>query len=350
MRALRWWPWPVSFSAGVTITKLMDPAQLPRRLRSLGEGSPPTDVAARHIASIYAARPRRAAGWGTGLAAVFALLGATGGLALIARTEPASVPPRAPIPDVAPPTGQGEPPTDDPCVGPPPFAGVEPVSEEARAAEADEFSEFRETQCPDDADERGDGDDDGDGGPPLGGDPCVGPPPFAGVEPVSEEARAAEAEEFSEFRETQCPDDADGEAGAPPVGEPGCAGPPSFAGVDAGDGLARAAEAGALAAQQAACGADRSELDAAVEGPGSAGAPPPVEPPDGSPTTPPVSLPVEPPVAPPDDTPDGPSEGTPDGPSEGTPDGPPEGTPDGPPEGTPDGPPEDVPGPARGGG
>jgi len=293
MRALRWWPWPVSFSAGVTITKLMDPAQLPRRLRSLGEGSPPTDVAARHIASIYAARPRRAAGWGTGLAAVFALLGATGGLALIARTEPASVPPRAPIPVVAPPTGQGEPPTDDPCVGPPPFAGVEPVSEEARAAEADEFSEFRETQCP---------------------------------------------------------DDADGEAGAPPVGEPGCAGPPSFAGVDAGDGLARAAEAGALAAQQAACGADRSELDAAVEGPGSAGAPPPVEPPDGSPTTPPVSLPVEPPVAPPDDTPDGPPEGTPDGPSEGTPDGPPEGTPDGPPEGTPDGPPEDVPGPARGGG
>ncbi|MDZ7677528.1 MAG: hypothetical protein U5K29_03140 [Acidimicrobiales bacterium] len=95
---------------------------------------------------------------------------------------------------------------DDPCRGPPPFAGQEPESEEAREAEAEAFSEWRNTNCPDD-------DDDGEGrgsgeGParrgsvdPFPDDPCRGPPPFAGQEPESEEAREAEAEAFRVQRE-----------------------------------------------------------------------------------------------------------------------------------------------------
>jgi hypothetical protein len=93
---------------------------------------------------------------------------------------------------------------DDPCRGPPPFAGQEPESEDSRAAEAEAFSEWRASNCPDD-----DGEGQGPGagparrGPvdPFPDDPCRGPPPFAGQQPESDAARAAEAEAFRGQRE-----------------------------------------------------------------------------------------------------------------------------------------------------
>ncbi|MFP4554565.1 MAG: hypothetical protein ACLFRT_11985 [Actinomycetota bacterium] len=93
---------------------------------------------------------------------------------------------------------------DDPCRGPPPFAGQEPESEDAREAEAEAFSEWRSTNCPDDAGEgRGPGEGPDGRGPvdPFPDDPCRGPPPFAGQQPESEEAREAEAEAFRAQRE-----------------------------------------------------------------------------------------------------------------------------------------------------
>jgi len=240
----------------------MDANHVEDRLRSLGAGPVDATVAARHLAGIHHARPRRrAVGAGAALGAAVALLSAAGGLALMSRPEPASITPRGPAPDLETPVVPGAP------------------------------------------------------GPPVG-DPCVGPPPFAGVEPESEEARAAEAAEFSEFRETQCPDDegdgADSDTGAPPVGDHGCVGPPPFAGVAETDGLARAAEARARAAQRAACGAD------AATGPEGELPVPPTAPSGG------VGLPpVDVPDGPPEETPDGPLDDVPDGPPVDVPDGPP---------------------------
>ena len=262
---------------------------------------------ARHSWRIAAVASAVVVALGMGTAAVAALVGGSG-------EPPQEVAAAAPPEDL--PGGISG---DDPCVGPPPFAGVEPESEEARSEEADEFSSQRE-QCPTNED-TDDGTAEGPVTDPFPDDPCKGPPPFAGTVPDSGEQRAEEAAEFSAERE-QCPTDDNGtdNNGSDENGTEG----------QNGD---QAGESGDPPGSNSAGPSENTPT----------GPPASVRtgPPEGTPTGPPEGTPA----GPPEGTPTGPPEGTPTGPPEGTPAGPPEGTPAGPPEGTPTGPPAGIPGP-----
>jgi hypothetical protein len=174
---------------------------LRQRLRSLGEHDVRGAVATTHLARMATVRPRRILTSAVAVAVTVVGSAAVVGVALAAQS-PDSVSTR-PSPDAAAAphfevprrdavTASTEQTDEEPfsCTGPPPFAGEVPESEEARAAEAEAFSEFRATQCPQDDDEA----------PPASTDPCVGPPPFAGVKPADGRTRAAEATEFARVR------------------------------------------------------------------------------------------------------------------------------------------------------
>ena len=143
---------------------------------------------------------------------------------------------------------------DDPCKGPPPFAGQNPGPPDSgqdgdraaqRQQESDEFEAFKADNCVDP-----DGDDENDtGGPPADlevpagnpglppgvpptpspdtgddgvpvdpfpEDPCLGPPPFAGQLPTSPADRAAESEAFEQWKAENCVEDST--TGSPPAG------------------------------------------------------------------------------------------------------------------------------------
>ncbi|MBA3605804.1 MAG: hypothetical protein H0W46_07520, partial [Acidimicrobiia bacterium] len=151
----------------------MDDDMIRNRLRALGEVPVDPGLASAHLTAMDTARRRRP------VAPAAVVLGATVAVAAVAtfavgggdrpnETLRASAPPSgvtaAPAGAVAAPVEVrpnvpavsttlaaevAAAPSGDPCFGPPPFAGVEPESEAAREAEAEAFSEFRETQCAD---------------------------------------------------------------------------------------------------------------------------------------------------------------------------------------------------------
>jgi hypothetical protein len=178
------------------------------RLRAVGQESVPRVVAAAHLRAMdglggSARRTRHS--WRVAVAAAAAVVVLGMGTAAVALVGNSGAPPQQ-VAAAAPPDGLfGNISGDDPCVGPPPFAGVEPESEEAREEEADEFRAQRE-QCPTDEEDAEDETAEGSVVDPFPDDPCKGPPPFAGSVPESGEQRAEEAAEFAAERE-QCPAD-----------------------------------------------------------------------------------------------------------------------------------------------
>lgn len=72
------------------------------------------------------------------------------------RTVPAQQPDSTEAPEGVTDPPPADPFPDDPCIGPPPFAGSEPAGdteaerEANRAAEAEAFTAFRDENCPDD--------------------------------------------------------------------------------------------------------------------------------------------------------------------------------------------------------
>lgn len=175
------------------------------RLRSLAERPVERDVAAMHLDRMVTVRPRRRIPQPALLVAATIAVAGTATAFGVALGGPAP----GEVTTVSAPDAAGAPPFDRPgppaattlpgdsdeafsCFGPPPFAAVPPESEEARAAEAEAFSEFRETQCgalPD-----------GNGPVPPNTGPCSGPPPFAEIEPIAGPARAAEVNDFARLR------------------------------------------------------------------------------------------------------------------------------------------------------
>ncbi len=160
----------------------------------------------------------------------------------------------------------------------------------------------------------------GDDGPagfdPFPDDPCKGPPPFAGQVPEGateeerEANRAAEAEAWEEFKAANCPDE---DPGDPPGDNGGDGGPPSSLPVPPGAGAVIPADPATPADPDAAA---TTPAPAAEPGP-----PPgvPTGPPAGTPNGPPPGTPSGPPegAGPPAGVPAGPPSGVADGDSEG---------------------------------
>lgn len=195
---------PVSPRSRGAITSVMNDA-LRTRLHSLAERPVERDVAAMHLDRMVTVRPRRRLPQPALLVAATIAVAGTATAFGVALGGPA--PGR--VTTVSAPDAVGTPPLDRPgppgattlpagsdeafsCFGPPPFAAVPPESEEARAAEAEAFSEFRETQCG--------ALRDGNGPVPPHTGPCSGPPPYAEIEPIDGSARAAEGTDFTRLR------------------------------------------------------------------------------------------------------------------------------------------------------
>jgi hypothetical protein len=191
------------------------------RLGRLGRQPVPPDVASAHLVTLGATAPGGRS-WGRfALVAAVAAAVAGGGLVAVAATgyhrsdgslasdQPAQVEP-----------AQQDQPDDDPCHGPPPFAGTAKVGDtkaEQRANHRAAVQEHVATRraCGDDTGDSGEDDPAAD--PAAPDDPCTGPPPWAG--PNAREARpddreaakATKAAERAEWAASRagCPDDAD---------------------------------------------------------------------------------------------------------------------------------------------
>jgi hypothetical protein len=132
---------------------------LRQRLRSLAERDVRETVATTHLARMATVRPRRALTSALAVAVTVVGSAAVVGAALAAQSPgavstrpspdavaapPFEVPRRETVTANPQPTGDEAPPAStDPCVGPPPFAGVKPTDGPTRAAEAIEFAQVR---------------------------------------------------------------------------------------------------------------------------------------------------------------------------------------------------------------
>jgi hypothetical protein len=120
----------------------MDDHTLRERLHSLGEVDVAPSVASAHLTRMATVRPRRLAAASLALAVTFVGSAAAVGVTLAAQsprsltTRPTPGAVGAPPFEVPRRLGPPSEVATDPCVGPPPFAGIKPAGPRARAVEA----------------------------------------------------------------------------------------------------------------------------------------------------------------------------------------------------------------------
>ncbi|MGH9136103.1 MAG: hypothetical protein ACRD0G_03530 [Acidimicrobiales bacterium] len=294
------------------------------RLRALGGRSVGAGAAAGHLDRALAAAATRRRRWPVvvvaSLAAVTVATGVVTAVSGGGRPETIGVLER---PDDVPPTG------DLSCDGPPPFAGQPPVGDTEeerasnRAAEAAEFAQWRAENCPAPATSEPPATE-----PPAtsepADDPCTGPPPFAGVpaEPADPAAgivpspRAAEAAAHAAQRQ-ECHDGPTTTTAPPPIepatNEVAPAGPPVSVPAGPPEGVPAGPPEGA------------GDPPEGVPGDPPEHAGPPDDRPAAPPDVPPASPPDITPGGPPDNVPGGPPDDAPGGPPDDVPGGRPDG-------------------------